>query len=108
MLGYCGLDCEKCECYQATQQNDDAKRDAIAATWSERYKADIKPEHINCDGCQAGGKKFFYCEHLCTIRKCCILNAVPHCAACDDYVCEALEEFITIAPEAGEALAKLR
>lgn len=108
MIAYCGLDCSKCEAYLATQADDNGKRAETAKEWSERYKADIKPEHINCDGCHGKGKKFFYCSDMCELRKCGVEKDVENCAECDMYMCDKLAEFVKIAPEAKEALERIR
>ena len=52
MLGCCGLKCNECEAFLATQADDDEQRRAVAENWSKTYDADIKPEQINCDGCR--------------------------------------------------------
>lgn len=108
MIACCGLDCSKCEGYLATQADDYRQRAEVARQWSARYDADIKPEHINCDGCRSTGRKFFYCSDICELRKCCIEKDLANCAACDLYVCDKLNSFFEVAPEARAALAELR
>ena len=52
MIAYCGLDCEKCDAYLATINDDQALREKTAKLWSELNHAPILPEHINCQGCR--------------------------------------------------------
>ena len=108
MIACCGLDCSKCEGFLATQADDDSKRAEVAKQWSARYDADIKAEHINCDGCRSDGRKFYYCSDICALRKCCIEKDVSNCAACDMYSCDKLNNFFEVAPEAHTALDALR
>ena len=107
MTAYCGLNCSKCEAYIATLENDDAKRAETARKWSDLYQADIRPEQINCKGCKSNGVRFSHCD-VCHIRQCCLSKGVDNCAVCEDYICDKLSAFISLAPEAGQALEKIR
>ncbi len=108
MIAYCGTNCSTCEGYQATLENSDKKRKAVAEKWTAQYHTEIKPAQINCHGCKSDGAKFFFAENSCEIRKCNIEKGTANCAECAEYKCEKLEKFIAAAPPVGEALAALR
>ncbi len=55
MIAFCGLICHECGAFLATKENDDQKRATVAQEWSKLFKVEIKPEDINCDGCQSDG-----------------------------------------------------
>jgi hypothetical protein len=107
IIGMCGLVCNKCPAYIATQKNDDMEREKVAKLWAEEYKTNISPNEINCDGCTGGGRIFSY-PTICGIRNCGIKREVDNCAYCDDYVCEKLNEFFILAPQAKEMLESIR
>lgn len=85
MIGCCGLDCEKCDAYIATINDDQALREKTAKLWSELNNAPIQPEHINCAGCRADGVKTVFCESLCEIRKCARSRNVATCDDCAEW-----------------------
>src|SRR4030043_1333771 len=108
IISICGIICSECPAFIATKNNDDNKRKETAQLWSERYKEDIKPEDINCEGCATESKiKFNYCN-VCEIRKCGQENKVKNCAYCGEYICEKLDEFFKHASENKIALDKIR
>lgn len=84
MIAYCGLDCEKCDAYIATKNNDNALREKTAKLWAEANHAPITPEMINCQGCRVDDVKTPYCDSLCEIRQCALKKAVSTCADCTE------------------------
>ncbi len=107
-IAFCGIDCNECGTFIATKNDDDEKRLEVAQTWSKQYNSDIKPEDINCDGCQSNGERLFnYCT-VCGIRKCAKERGVANCAYCDDYACEKLEDFFKLAPDSKIKLDEIR
>lgn len=101
MIGYCGLDCEKCDAYIATVNDDQALREKTAKLWAELNNAPILPEHINCDGCRVDGKKTVFCDSLCGIRQCALKKGVTTCGGCPDLEkCQNIKMVISDNPEA--------
>ena len=70
MIGYCGLDCEKCDAYIATVNDDQTLREKTAKLWAEL--------------CRADGVKTVFCEHMCEIRKCALSKGVSTCGDCSE------------------------
>ncbi len=105
MIAYCGLDCEKCDAYLATVNDDQALREKTAKLWSELNHAEILPEHINCEGCRADGKKSVYCESLCAIRQCALKKSLASCGACAEMeICPTVGAIISNNPIARKNL----
>ncbi len=108
LIAACGLDCAKCEAYIATQANDSAALEQIAAKWRVEYNAPgISATNILCDGCMSGGRTIGHCAE-CKIRLCALERGLPNCAACPDYACEHLAAFFKLVPQAKVTLDGLR
>ena len=105
MVAYCGLACTDCPAYIATQADDRAALERVAARWREEYDApEITIESVICDGCLGdAGRK---CSHRteCEIRACAVARSVANCAHCPDYACEKLEDFFGFVPDARATL----
>ena len=84
MIAYCGLDCEACEAYIATKNDDDELRRKVAKHWSELNNVEITPEMINCEGCRVDGVKTVYCDSLCEIRQCAMKRKYETCGNCTE------------------------
>jgi len=111
---YCGLVCTDCPAYIATQADDDAARERVAAQWREEFDApNITAEMINCSGCLGEtGPKFSHCAE-CEIRACGMERGVVNCGVCDEYAredatCEKIEGFFEFVPEARAVLDEFR
>lgn len=104
-IGYCGLDCEKCDAYIATISDDQALREKTAKLWAELNNAPILPEHINCEGCRADGAKTVFCENMCEIRKCAMKKDMATCGECPELeTCSTVGAIIANDPSALENL----
>lgn len=108
MIAYCGLVCSACPAFLATLVNDDEARAKTAASYSEKFGLNFRPEEINCEGCKSeGGKLIGYCRS-CGIRRCCSERGLDTCAGCSDQPCEDLIKFHEFSPEARDCFEKLK
>jgi len=109
IVAYCGLVCSNCPAYIATQTDDRAALERVAAQWREEFNApDMTVESIICDGCLTDeGRKCSHCFE-CQIRACGMERGVVNCAYCDDYGCDKLEGFFGFVPDARATLDAIR
>ncbi|MEW5871528.1 MAG: DUF3795 domain-containing protein [Chloroflexota bacterium] len=101
MLAMCGLVCTDCPAYQATQADDAAWLERIAAEWREQYNAPaITAEAVRCNGCLVReGKQCSHCAE-CQVRACAVARGVENCGACPDYGCETISALLAYIPDA--------
>ena len=110
IIAYCGLLCSECPAYIATQADDSAALERVAAQWREQFNSpDITAESVICDGClaSADARLAGYCS-MCEIRACGVARGVENCAHCSNYACDRLESFFGHAPGAQHVLEGIR
>lgn len=108
MIAVCGIKCNECPAFLATQEDDDLKRKEVAEMWSKEFQAAFKPEDINCDGCTSGKERLFSHCLVCEIRKCGMGRNLKNCAYCDEYICTKLSEFFRMFPQGKAVLDEIK
>lgn len=109
IIAYCGLACSDCGAYTATQADDRAALERVAAQWRQEYNAPgITVESVLCDGCLTGPRKCGHCAE-CNIRACGVARGVANCAHCADYAtCDKIQGFFAMVPPARATLDAVR
>jgi hypothetical protein len=108
LIAYCGLNCEKCDAYIATINNDQVLREKTAKLWSEMNHVEITPSMIECTGCRTDGVKTVYCSSMCEIRLCAHKKNVETCADCSGMnSCEMLGMILNTNADARTNLAAM-
>ncbi len=110
IIAFCGLRCDQCGAYQATQAKDEQWLERVAAQWREEYKhPGITTAIIHCDGCLGvEGQKAFHCFE-CDIRACGLAHDVANCGACPEYEsCDRIVRFMQFVPLARATLEGYR
>ena len=101
MIAVCGLDCAVCEAYLATQANDEAAKEKVAAKWRVEFNSpNITAQSVTCDSCLATSGRL--CGHCleCEPRLCAVGRGLPNCAHCPEYGCEKISSLLKFMPEA--------
>ena len=80
----------------------------MAELWSKEYGAEIKAEDINCESCLSDSENVFSHPKVCEIRKCGKEKGVVNCAYCAEYVCEQLQKFFEMVPDAKKRLDQVK
>lgn len=108
MIAHCGLVCTDCPAYIATQADNQAALERVAAQWREEYDSpQITVESVICDGCVVEGRKCAHCAE-CEMRACAMERGVANCGHCDEYPCDIVAGFFAMVPDAKIVLDGVR
>lgn len=93
----CGLFCESCRYYIATQENEGLE---------ELAKSAGQPvEQIRCNGCRSDTVTY-YCR-TCDMKLCAMEKGIDFCSECGEYPCDMLKEFQAAKPHRIELFPSL-
>jgi hypothetical protein len=107
-IAVCGIDCEACPAFIATAKGDLGALAKLAEDWGRQFGFSAKAEEMRCKGCHAAdGVQIGHCSH-CAVRLCALGKGHATCAACADFGCKTLSDFIAEMPEARQRLETLR
>jgi len=90
IIAMCGLVCNDCIAFIATQKNDDKLREKVVKDWSTEEEP-LRLEDVDCDGCIAGKRLHSFCR-ICEVRECGLQKNIENCAYCNDFQCGKLEK----------------
>ncbi len=89
-ISICGLNCAKCDMYEASHGNEKV-RDEIIEWFKEKRSETLQPEQIRCEGCR--GPLDAHWSPDCQMMACAGQKGVQYCFQCDDFPCTKLVEF---------------
>jgi len=107
MIAPCGIDCQSCDAYKATQSQDIQLKEKLAAGYKEHFGKEIALEDLDCDGCNATGRHIGFCAE-CAIRSCATEKAYQTCAECADFPCSKGDFIWTEESKSKATLMQLR
>jgi len=87
-LSICGLNCAKCEIYQASH-GDNALLEELMNYFKENVDPNIQT--ISCEKCKGPTNKCWSDD--CEMRSCAMKRNVRYCFECPDFICDILEKF---------------
>ena len=107
-IAYCGLDCDRCPAYLATQSGDMEALARVAERWAVVTGREVRAEAILCDGCKSGSEQINAFCAVCEIRDCAQVRGLATCAGCEEYACERLRQFVAYEGEGKANLDRIR
>lgn len=101
VIAICGIDCFKCDVYQATINNDENLRLDLVKQYTTKDHTP-KPSDFHCEGC------FKIKDDGCMIRQCATNKQVENCGVCDEYKCDRVMKHFEKSPTSQQILDEIR
>lgn len=102
-MAYCGLNCEECPVFQATQNRDEVHKRWLAAEYSSQELC-FTTRDMTCHGCKTPLRLESRMCQGCQIRDCASQQMVKNCAHCIQYPCLLIRRFVSTETDARTSL----
>ena len=104
MIGACGLVCAECDTFRAAVDPELARE---VADWLRRERGvQVALSDVRCEGCRGDRERHWSPD--CWILRCCAdERGLRSCSACQDFPCQALQEWAAASPRYNDALERL-
>ncbi len=89
-VSICGLNCAKCDIYEAGHGNEELRDEIIEWFKKERHE-NIESDQVSCEGCRGSLDNHWSPE--CRILLCAKNKGIKYCFQCGDFPCTVLDEF---------------
>ena len=90
VISVCGLNCAKCDIYQASHGNE-ILRDEIIEWFKKERNETVKPDQIKCAGCRGPIDRHWSPD--CKMMLCARDRGLQFCFECEDFPCTYVNEF---------------
>ena len=104
ILTRCGYRCDLCLAYRPNIAKNPLSQQKLSDGWFKYFGFRIQPENIQCDGCMADHARLI--DQGCPVRPCVLEKGLDNCAACDEFICDKLEERIVVYEEVKQRVGK--
>jgi len=102
-MAYCGLNCEECPVFQATQNRDEVHKRWLAAEYSSQQLC-FAIRDMTCHGCKIPLCLESRMYQDCQIQDCASQQMVKNCAHCIQYPCLLIRRFVSTETDARTKL----
>lgn len=105
MIAACGLDCSRCDIFEATDNPIIAQQ--VVEWFKKEMDVEVKINDVHCLGCK--GDRAAHWSPECWILLCCVdERKLDFCYQCEDFPCERLTQWAKEGKKYGEALSRLK
>jgi hypothetical protein len=90
VISVCGLNCAKCDIYEAGHGNEKVRNEILEWFKKERNET-LKPKQITCEGCR--GPLNAHWSSDCKMLLCSKNKEIDYCFQCEDFPCSIVNKF---------------
>lgn len=90
LISVCGLNCIKCDMYQAAHGDKKLQKEIVEWFKTKRNQT-IRPEQIKCKGCRGSLDNHWSSD--CKMMLCARKKGMQYCFECEEFPCEEVNKF---------------